>query len=89
MKASGRVADSTALAEKATTMAVLTARELSLLDKAYMKLVPRYGLLCDEYQSEKFKASNARKKSLFLSRKHWQPPYGKKLCLWLHCMSWV
>ena len=49
---------------------------MSLLDEAYNKHIPRYAFLCNEYDCAKVKATNARRKSQFLSRAKWQPPCG-------------
>lgn len=76
MKASGRVTHTAAVPRVSSTVGVITELEASLLNELYQELVPRYGILCEQYRSAKAKACNARRKSLFPSQDKWQPPCG-------------
>ena len=77
MKASGRAVDSIVMPEESSsTTAVLSDCEKAQLNEAYKKDVPRYKVLCDDYERAKVKATNARRKSLFPSQEEWQSPCG-------------
>lgn len=53
----------------------LSKEEFHLLDQLYLKLVPMYKHISDEYEKALKRATNCRRKSQFPAKECWEPPF--------------
>ena len=52
----------------------LTPNEMEELNSYYLKKLPNYAALMDEYEKEKQRSITSRRKSTFPSKENWKPP---------------